>query len=254
MCEWKRLPKKERGIVVACDREQEWLLEWWWKGYAFENHFPVSFVDLGMSETAKKWCTAHGEIITLSIDTSFVKSKENILLEHVQEWEGFYGPTLWIARPHWFKKPFACLHSPYQKSIWMDLDCEILKPIDDLFTYCNSESHLASGREYKTEHLPYLHEDVRYNGGVIVFWHGSPIISKWAEHAILRNSDFWSDDALLSALINEFAFSISELPLLYNWRLAQGINLNAVIHHWVGSAGKAYIKKYGGLKNTLYHL
>src|SRR5579862_1562402 len=248
---WQRAPEKEKGILVACDQEQEWLLEWWWERYCAENFFPVTFVDLGMTEAAQQWCSTHGERISPSLDASFVKPKEDISLELAQQWEGFYGPTLWTARPHWFKKPFVCLHSPYQKTLWMDLDCEILRPIGDLFVHCNSDAPLALVREYKTEHLPYLNEDVRYNGGVILFWHGCPIISHWANNAMLRNADFWSDDALLSALIYELQHPVIELSLLYNWRLAQGIDVNAIIHHWVGSAGKAYIKKHGGIKNAL---
>jgi hypothetical protein len=253
-CEWQRSPEIEKGIIVGCDQQQEWLLEWWWERYSAENDFPVAFIDLGMSSHAIRWCAQRGKVISLDIDSSFVKPKEEISSDLACIWEGFYGPTLWAARPQWFKKPYICLNTPYQKSIWIDLDCEILRPIGDLFAPCPAHFQLALVREHATEHLPCLHPDVRYNGGVICFTHGSEIIRKWAQEAVVRNDIFWGGDPLLSSLIYELQLPVVELPDVYNWRLAQGLNVNALIYHWVGSAGKAYIKNYGGIKRGLQKL
>lgn len=243
---WIRKPDKEYGVLCGCDQQQEWLLPWWWSRYQEENNLPVTFIDFGMTQQARRWCQDHGEVSVLHLDTSFIKSKKDICPHSAQKWEGFYGPTLWLARKSWFQKPFALLHSPYKKTLWMDLDCETLSSITDIFHYCD-DSQLAAVPEYASALLA----DVRYNGGVIVFIHGAEIIQKWAEAAILRNHCFWSDDALLSALIQEQQGYIAELPDIYNWRISRGININAIIHHWVGSAGKAYIENFGGIKPRL---
>lgn len=250
-CEWSRIPVLKNGIIVACDIHQEWLLSWWWERYHAENTFPVTFVDFGMSIDACDWCHERGDVISLPIDGSFVVPREEIPLDLAAQWEKIYGPELWLARPHWFKKPFACLQSPYQNSIWIDLDCEIMQSIDDLFSETDSSSQLALVREYGTEHLLFMHPDVRYNAGVICFQHGTEIMKKWAQDAILRNAFFWSDDALLSALIYELQWPVKELCPLYNWRMAQGVNINAIINHWVGSWGKAFIKSRGGIKSIV---
>ncbi len=235
-CKWQSPPEKECGVLAGCDRAQEWLLEWWWERYSAENAFPVTFVDFGMSEQMHRWCAQRGDMAVIDLDMSFIASRSRT--------EEKSNP-----RTAWFKKPFALLHSPYKKSIWLDVDCEVLGPIDALFSQCQGACELAMAREYRCEHLPHLHPDIVYNGGVIVFCHGSAIIQKWAEETIVRNQDFVGDDFLLSALIYEQGLNVEELPEIYNWRIVNGVNLNAVIVHWVWK--KNVIKTYGGLKPLL---
>jgi len=242
------------GVLCGSDAAQEWLLPWWWERYSAENAFPVTFIDFGMTQKMRSWCSERAEVIPFDRDMSFVASKQQIALEHTHEWEGFYGPTLWEARTSWFRKPFALLLSPYSKTVWIDSDCEVLAPLDALFEECTPASQIALVREHATEHLLKYDPAVRYNGGVIAFMHGAEIINTWAERTIERNHYFWGDDPLLSACINEERISVVELPEIYNWRLAQGVNMNAVIHHWTGSAGKAYIKHFGGIKPKLQEL
>ncbi len=234
-------------MICAADRTQEWLLPWWWERYSEHNSYPVTFFDFGMTEEARVWCQEKGQLISAPIDTSFVAPRSQIDDALAKEWEGFYGWTVWNSRPSWFKKPFAYLKSPYRKGIWLDLDCEVLGSLEPLFSY----NGLALAREYTTDHLPSTDPHVRFNGGVVVFEHGAPIIEKWAEGALKRNHLVWSDDMLLSQLIAEQKFQVAEIPDDYNWRFAQGFNLNAVVLHWVGSGGKAYIRKHGGLKPAL---
>ncbi len=255
-CSWQRTPEKEKGIIIGCDCNQEWLLEWWWERYSAENAFPVAFIDFGMTEAAKQWCAERGDVIALSIDFSFLKPKEDDFPDSLN-YEKVWGPELWkemygaflpIERLNWFKKPFACLQSPYKTTIWFDLDCEILGAIDDLFSVCSAEHPLALMSEYETRHFQ-RYPGMFYNGGVIVFTHGSQIMCQWAQGVIERSSFFWSDDNLLSALIYELQFSVIELPEVYNWKLIWGANMNAIIYHWVGSAkGKNFIKKNRGMQ------
>ncbi len=251
-CEWLKKPEKECGIICGCDQSQEWLLPWWWERYRLSNSFPVSFADFGMSETAKRWCREKGELFNVELEATHIKMKHEIDPEAAHYWEQLYGPEVWKARQNWFKKPFALLNSPYRHSIWIDLDCEVLNNVKDLFLACDQHSQLAMVREHKTNHLPRFHAEARYNGGVIVAIHGAAIIEKWAEESLKRNHQFWGDDPLLSALIKERRLEIVELPQIYNWRLANGINMGAVIHHWTGTGGKAYIKQYGGIQPAIH--
>jgi len=251
MVTYIRKVEKERGILCGSDEEQEWLLPWWWERYSAHNAFPVTFIDFGMSEKARSFCRTHGELISVDVDDSFIQRKEQLSAQVAASWEAVYGPTLWTGRLRWFKKPFALLHSTYRFNLWLDLDCEILGPLDPLFTACTEETQLALVREYATEHLPLFDPGILYNGGVIAFLHGAPIISEWAACALQESGSYWSDDALLSSLIYQKALRVIELPDIYNWRLAQGVNINAIIHHWTGSAGKAYIRHYGGLTSTI---
>jgi hypothetical protein len=91
---------------------------------------------------------------------------------------------------------------------------------------------------------------VFYNGGVIVYSHGSEIICKWAQESIMRNGSLLGDDKVLSALIYELQWPVVELPAVYNWKFIWGFNENAVIYHWF-TTGKTYIKNHGGIKPAL---
>ncbi len=247
--QWQREPREACGILCAADENLEWLLPWWWERYSEHNDLPVAFVDFGMSEAAKQWCSARGELIPLAIDTSFVAPRSNIDTERVKDWEKTYGSEVWSARTSWFKKPFAFLSTPFQKSVWLDLDCEVLGPLDPLFTHCTASLGLV--RDFYTDHLPLYDERVRYNGGVVFFEHGTAILVELAEEAMRQSHLMWSDDLILANLIHKHKWPVVELPPEYNWRLSRGFTLDAVVIHWMGSGGKAYIRAHGGLKGTI---
>jgi hypothetical protein len=253
---WRRTPKKGCGVIVGCDRGQEWLLPWWWERYSAENAFPVTFVDFGMSQEAMQWCAQHGELVAIDSVPAQSKTKDcihaSINLDQdygVTYWNGSYDALLLEARMHWFKKPFACLCASYEKNIWFDLDCEILGPIDSLFAA--SKCELALVRDHDARHLPLYHPLVFYNGGVIAFHHGGSIIEKWAEAVLERSGSFWGDDVLLSTLIYELKPAIVELPDTCNWHRFSELNIHALVYHWMHKSGKDYIKKYGGIKSAL---
>jgi len=75
---WQRKPKREKGVLIACDEKQEWLLSWWWENYSQENALPVTLVDLGMSREAKLWCEKRFDLIDFAFDQNFVAPKENL--------------------------------------------------------------------------------------------------------------------------------------------------------------------------------
>lgn len=245
---WKHAVKKARGVLCGAERSQEWLIPWWWSRYAEHNTLPVTFCDFGMTEEMKEWCAERGEVVAIPSDPSFITPKREIKEEAVKQWEKDFGFRVWTARSTWFKKPFALLESPYETSLWIDIDCEILGTLDPLFTTFDPKRELALVRDYDCDHLPRLDPAIRYNGGVVVFKHGSAILQHFAECALTKNHLFCGDDSLLSHLIHTHRLKVQELPEIYNWRMARGLNLGAVILHWVGSGGKAYIRKHGGIK------
>lgn len=248
---WKTPVRGERGVICGADSNQEWLLPWWWERYRECNDSPVTFIDFGMTGEAQKWCLERGDLIMLNADASFVASRDEVQKELAQQWEESYGQAVWNSRMTWFKKPFAFLHSPYQKTIWIDLDCEVLKSLEPLFSMCNAQSQIALVRDYKSDCLPKGDPGVLYNGGVIVFEHGSPLIETWAQRAIDSNALFLADDMLLSHIISEAQIDVCELPEKYNWRLPRGINIDAAIVHWMGPGGKLNLQCFGGFKSIL---
>lgn len=247
---WKHLPREKFGVICGAEKTQEWMLPWWWSRYSEHNSFPVTFFDFGMTDEMKSWCGERGEVVPIEIDISFVKPRSEIDPELAKQWEKYHEWKVWNKRLSWFKKPFAFLNSHYEKGLWIDLDCEILGSLEPLFSQCNPLSQIALAREHASDHLPKFDPEAKYNGGVIVFQHGVQIIEKWAETSVALNHRLVGDDTVLSYLICQDRLDVVELPEIYNWRMMRGLNLDAVVIHWVSSS-KNYIRSHGGLKPAL---
>ena len=223
------------GIVVGSDITQEWLLPWWWEHYSRHNSYPVAFVDFGMSEEMKTWCKERGEWIFLGLADIFVAERQEIDPALAEKMEGTHGKVIWTSRNAWFKKPLACLQSPFRRSVWIDLDCQIFGSIAKLFELC--EPSLAMARE-----LPPFHSvKANYNSGVIAFKHGISAIKTWADQSFTHNHEFTGDQDILYTLIHEQKLDITEIPTIYNWSRSYPENKEAIILHWQGPQGKSAI-------------
>ncbi len=237
-----------KGIIVGCDQNQEWLLPWWWKHYSKHNHYPVAFVDFGLSKEAKDWCKQRGLYIDLtSADTSTFVQKPNAEIQ--KKWEARYGDAIWAERLAWFKKPFACLSSPFALTLWLDLDCQVRGSLDPLFHSLGLGIEIALRRE--SESIQQLHQqlefilpgEINYNSGVIAFSHSSSIIQQWTELAVQHNELFISDQQALSRAIFLHKPIILDLPNEFNWSVAEGYHEPATIHHFHGGLLKMEIVK-----------
>lgn len=228
----------KQGILIGCDQEQEWMLPWWWSHYIKYNSYPVVFIDFGMSETAKKWCRKRGTLLKLSCPKKFVCSKADLDPSVIETWESVYGEMVWSSREQWFRKPFAMLQTPFEYTIWTDLDCEITGRLDPLFQKIHAYSGIAIARERVTG----SEEDV-YNSGVIAYHKKSPILTRWAAQCQYENDRFLGDQDVLSHIIQTENIEITELSDHYNWRLKFGVNVEALIIHWIGKWGKECIRR-----------
>jgi hypothetical protein len=224
------------GIVVGCDANQEWLLEWWWKHYSLHNNYPVAFVDFGMSERSAAWCRERGVFVSLPPVFSPLKP---VAPEKKEQWEFRAGDGIWPFRTAWFKKPLAFLHSPFPTACWIDLDCEIRGSLAPLFDSLEGGADLAIVREPESvqendfaQNL-ILPGEVTYNSGVVVFRRGAPLFSLWANISLEQNCEFMGDQNALSRLIYLHEPPLVELPSIYNWKKDLGLNLEAVILHYV---------------------
>ncbi len=231
------------GVVVGCDRNQEWLLPWWWEHYQRENAFPVLFVDFGMSEKAASFCDARGERARLPPPPF---SMQPVAKDAADQWSARYGNGIWAKRPLWFLKPYAFLLSPFSRSLWLDLDCQVLGRLDPLFQCLMFGAEIALVPEPESvqrEHAKagfLLPEEVNYNSGVVPFIPNSPILEKWVEEVEERNCDHISDQQALSRAIYKLKPPLFILPSECNWP-ADEPNGNALIRHFLGGALKAQI-------------
>ncbi|MBI3211127.1 MAG: hypothetical protein HYZ47_00345 [Simkania negevensis] len=251
LCDWQEKHHKGGdGVLTGCDFNQEWMLKWWWEHYKKTNQLPVTFIDFGMSKSAQIWCKKQGDLISLSPPKLIPAPKEKIAPDLAQLWETTYFGDLWTARKGWFSKPFAFLKTPYDRTIWIDLDCQVLQEIETLLPYTEKGEGFAIALE--VERAVKLVEQKRllspnqplYNSGVLSFKWKSPVIKKWAENAYYQSDRFLGDQEVLSQTLFEEKFKIATLPPKYNWRPQDGISPETVILHFVCQAGKDYIRSH----------
>jgi hypothetical protein len=222
----------KEGIVVGANKDQEWLLSWWWKYYSLHNDYPVAFIDFGMSQKAKKWCQKKGVVIPLpKLDFP------NTIPEFNEEMKPWRKTKYAAWRKTTLKKPSAMLLSPFEVSIWIDLDCEICVSLSPLFENFPKKAHFAAATARNDQ----------YNSGVILFRKNSPILPKWAAHC--KSAPFKGDDFALNDLAKKEPLNIELLPRAWNWMMTNGVHPLAKICHWVSESGKNFIKQHEGIQN-----
>jgi hypothetical protein len=185
----------------------------------------------------KSWCEQKGQRIRLLIAPTFVIEQEELDPILAASWQKDYGTHIWPSRDAWFLKPLACLQSPFETTLWIDLDCEIRAPLHSLFAYSSNPTGLAMALDVGSLQPP------MYNSGVISFKKQCKLIDQWAEASFQRNHEFIGDQDLLSTLIAEQNLTIGLLPATYNWSRYLPENHEANILHWHGPWGKAIIRQ-----------
>lgn len=144
-----------------------------------------------------------------------------------------------LVRATYFHKPFALLKTPFKKSVWIDIDCQINGSIAPLFDYCRQEISLTPMSPYKhqnpTQGKKNTENSVIYNSGVVCYQKGDPIISHWAVASICRSEWYYGDQDVLNELIWEQKVKVNFVPNRYNWIVKEwGQNPNAEVIHYAG--------------------
>ena len=208
------------------------------------NPYPVTFVNFGdMSAGAIDWCQKRGHVIKLDLLDSFMAKREAINPAEAVLWEKMQ-PNVWSLRFTWYKKPFSLLLSPYERTIWLDLDCQVRGSLQPMFTLCENEGGFAASAEHppsqklNMERKMIMPGQTMYNAGVLVFSRHSPIVKEWADRAIDQNRFYCSDQQLLANILNSRKFPFISMSSQFNWTADREFNPEAVIVHWWGDMGK----------------
>lgn len=252
MLKWGSQTTNFQGVVIASDAKQEWMLPWWWKNYSRYNTYCVTFIDLGLSEEAREFCKEKGQLIEIP-PIPLVGTKEVVSKETSKFWESLSdGRSWWEKRSLWHKKPIALLQTPYERTIWLDTDCEVKGSLEPLFQKITSTQNILICKDPEILQQEarkkgfILSDEILFNSGVIGFVKGSSHIFEWAKKTVEEHAFYFGDDTLLSRLIYENNWTVEPLDSLYNWRdLVQGPHLDAKISHWAGEAGKFFISLKG---------
>lgn len=232
-------PKKYQGkdgILTGCDAAQQWLLPWWWQHYRKYNEYPVTFIDCGLTDEMKKWCRERGHLLPLPlIPELYVAKREEVDPLLVEKWENLYGNSHWDSRNGWFCKPFFYLQTPYERTIWIDCDCEIKTHLAPYFKL-SDKTGLALRKEKDSDLLP-----VHYNSGVMVYRWGHLALQMLVDQAVDSNSQFCSDDHLLSVILEKEQIPVTVLPESYH-RIRKESEEGALIYHYNSANGKKILR------------
>ena len=205
-----------KSWVVGVDYNMEDLLPWWYENVKKWAPEPdITICDFGMTPWGK----------------TIAKDYADTYLEYTIH-----------ERLAWFYKPRALLETPYEYKCWLDIDCEVMAPIDDIFTYATDDKIAL------TQDVGRGLEDFWWATGVNVAKGNPKILRDWSyvcEHSTLRG-----DQEVLRAMIQEdFSYNdmIVLMPIEYQWlriQLALGQDSpNKKIVHWTGPSGKKHIRE-----------
>lgn len=223
------MEKHGEGILTGCNANHEWMLKWWWSNYKQSNAYPVTFVDFGMSVGAKSWCEQRGAVLSIPKRIPLIPPKN----------ASSYAS---IKRPIWLSKPEALLRSPYQKTIWVDIDAMVKQSLAGLFALCPQDTlalcpelSFRSEAEKESELIP--KEAISFNTGVVVYPECAPLIPLWAQAA--KETDALGDQDLLSRLIYETKTKVLQLPPVFNQIHPALDHADVVIYHYASQMGQS---------------
>jgi len=206
----------EKAFVGGADKNVEWLLPWWFERLQKNTSNPIFIYDFGLSKKGINWAKQKGiELLTLENNNG------------------------------WFMKPAALLNTPAKQKIWIDVDCEVVKPIDDLFSFVE-EDKIAIAPD------PVHSWGCKYNTGVVGIQDKPACVEEWKTMCDNPESFFQmgrGDQELLWEMIRaEENPPLSHIPKQYNWlriyiEKYKKYHKDVRIIHWTGQRGKEIIAK-----------
>ena len=205
----------DHGVLLICDSNFEWMFDWWLKNYYKHNDFPICLLDAGLSE---KFLLDHKDLMI----------KKMIIPE-------IFNDKTPIQRL-WFSKPFVLRQSPFKKTIYIDLDCEVRDSIRDLFEF--SDFAMAKDVENNFDGS----KEELFNCGVIVYENESKTIDLWCD-AIIEDIKNKNDSRGDQQIFNRNNFPCKKIDPKYNWVRLRGENDSAIIFHHTGEKGHFLLRE-----------
>ena len=200
-------------ILTGVDTNHEHLIEWWVDNALRHNpNENIGVWDFGMS----------------------FDKREKIKIDY---------PNVWLSTPldkhntsGWFYKLHAVIEAPEKRVAWLDVDCEILTSIEDVFNLVPPDM-IGLTRDW-----------VRANWwatGVIVVNDRPKLLFDWSNR--LNEGNIRGDQEALNELIgNNNHEEVQELPQDYQWlriSLNQGKDSpTKKVIHWTGPVGREHIR------------
>ena len=202
-------------ILTGVDSNHEDLIEWWIKNA--QKHVK--------GETIGVWDFGMTPMTRSIIEYSY--------------------PDVWLSIPldkhktsGWFYKLHAVIDAPEKRVAWLDVDCEILTDISDVFDLVKPET-IGLTRDWVRGDW--------WATGVIVVNDRPNLLYEW-NNRLNKGDDIRGDqEALLDMIDKNTHPQITELPQEYQWlriSLNQGKDsADKKVIHWTGPKGREHIRK-----------
>lgn len=219
------------GVLLMADRDLEWLLPWWF--HCFEQTNPllkVALVDAGLSEEGRDYL-ARKEVPIIPLNSPLPDS----------------------VYP-WFHKPFAIAQSPFDRTVFCDLDCEVRGDISLLFHWPGEGISLGKDLIPSGRYRKFFRERYYYNSGLVGIHTGDSVLVNWCDETLKLYRKFRSDQEILNFTLYETEATIVELPEHFHQLRLAGDHPDAVVMHWTGLPGKNHIQKRMKHLNLPLHL
>lgn len=205
----------EKAVVTGCDMKHEQFVPFWFHNYEAHNHYPVYFIDFGLSESMRKWVSERATI--LEVDASL--------------------------HPYCKKGP-PLLQIPYKQILWIDTDTEIHQNLYEAFT--NDKLMLRYDSDFARKGV---RADM-VQAGVFSFCHGDPIIRDYARGCGIGETladgigdpTMVRDQIILSWLVTRSKDGVRPLDHRFNWMTFEDPVDNLAITHFAGKSGKVALQ------------
>ena len=230
------------GVLTGCDESYEWMLKWFWKHYSKTNTLPITFLDFGISKSARIWCEKRMHVIPCRVSGTLEKDTLSFPLPN--QWPKERRELRLRQRKFWFTKICSLLKTPYSRSLWIDIDCKFLEKINDIFDLSDNPHGIAlsidptallAWKEYGL-----LKPNAKgYLAGFILFKRNSSLIEKWVLGCQRKYSLEYSEQSLINSIIEEEGLDIPLVPKKYHWLnldvIPEGVKI--VHYHCISNKG-----------------
>ena len=201
-------------LLTGVDNNHEDLLDWWIKNAKkYLKNETIGVWDFGMTPMTRS------------------------IIEHTH-------PDIWLSIPlekhktsGWFYKLHAVIEAPEKRVAWLDVDCEILTDISDVFDLVKPNT-IGLTRDWVRGEW--------WATGVIVVNDRPDLLYEW-NNRLNKGDDIRGDQEALEDMIAQNTHSqITELPQEYQWlriSLNQGKDsADKKVIHWTGPKGRDHIR------------
>ena len=214
-----------KTFITGVDENHEWMLKWWYRNITKHNpDVHITICDFGMSQKVRTWAYQNADHFI-----EYTKHPKNA----------------------WYLKTQVLLDSKYEYTCWIDVDCEVLTNIQDVFNYAQPGKIGLTEDWGRKFHQP---QRIWWATGFNLIKGYSDLLNDW--HSICKQAKVRGDqEALHELVMNNPVRSkeVIELPQEYQW-LRISLQLakqgrkgydspNKKVIHWTGPLGKEHIKK-----------